>query len=353
MWKETLPSGGIRLVDRVKIDDKLKRVSVPLEKDTPQALRKATEALNEKIRTLAHKEEKASEITLEKAIEDYLDLKDCRESTRKNAKAQLAHAQDILGNVCLCDLKAADIRRAFYKANLQPTVINRSLSAFKTFLEWCVDMEYIETSPARKIRPLKIDEADKNPEDLYLEAEKLKDLLSNLSGMTYYVTQFLALTGMRIGEASALTLDDIGDKYISVTKSYSETTNEITKPKNKSSIREVYIQPELKKLLDEYLKWRNINIMAYGIRPKTLFYSKTGGIYREQYYCREAKKYGVHAHMLRHTHVAILAEQGVSLEAIARRIGHKGTGTTKAIYYHVTLKQKQKDEEAIAKTSIL
>ena len=43
----------------------------------------------------------------------------------------------------------------------------------------------------------------------------------------------------------------------------------------------------------------------------------------------------------------------LSLEAIARRIGHKGTATTKAVYYHVTEKQRQKDEEKMAQIKLL
>ena len=350
MWIETLQSGGLRMVDRVKINGKTKRISVPLEKNTPQAIRKAREALDLKSRTIT---QPTSEMRLNKAIEDYLDLKDCRESTRKNAKANLKHAEDILGDLSLSELTPAGLRRAFYKSNLSHSVINRTISAFKTFCSWCVDMEYLQNNPAQNIKPMKIDEAEKDPEELYLEPDRLRDLLKSLDGMPYYMTRFLALTGMRIGEASALTPEDIGDRYISITKAYSEMTNEITKPKNKSSIRNVFIQPELRTFLNEFLKWRRLDIMAYGIRPKTLFYSRSGAIYREQYFDRVINKYGAHPHLLRHTHVALLAEKGISLDAIARRIGHKGTGTTKAVYYHVTRKQKQKDEDAMAKIQIL
>ena len=49
MWIESLPSGGLRMVDRVKIAGKMRRVSVPLEKDTPQARRRALDALQKKI----------------------------------------------------------------------------------------------------------------------------------------------------------------------------------------------------------------------------------------------------------------------------------------------------------------
>ena len=165
--------------------------------------------------------------------------------------------------------------------------------------------------------------ARKKIRNLYLEQKQLKNLLDQLNGkdqMAYYMTRFLALTGMRIGEASALTPEDVGDKYISITKAYDNMTYTVSVPKTKTSIRQIYIQPELRELLNEYLKWRNLDMMAYGLRPPTLFYSRRGGYYIERLYNR-ALPPGIHPHMLRHTHVALLAEQGMSLEAIARRLG--------------------------------
>ena len=341
---------GLRLVDRIKVNGKTRRISVPLDRDTPQARRRAAEELQKKAGTM---ETPTSAWHLSAAIEDYLTLKDCRESTRVNVKTALRHALEILGDIPLSNLTPALIRRCYYQSELKPTIINRSLSGFKTFCSWCVDMEYMNENPARNVRPLKIDDPEKDPASLYMEPDQLKDLLDKLHGMAYYLTQFLAMTGCRIGEAIALTPEDIGDKYISITKSFCSETLTVTKPKNRSSIREVFIQPELRDLLDEYMKWRMLDMMATGLRPTTLFYSRTGTVYREKYYDDAIRKHGAHPHLLRHTHVALLAEQGMSLEAIARRIGHKGTGTTKAVYYHVTQKQKEKDEAAMAKVRIL
>ena len=353
MWVEKTSNGGLRLVDRIKINGKTKRVSVPLEKRTPQAIRKATEALLDKIQQIGHVEEKGPEMSLSEAIEDYLELKDCRKSTRKVVKSDLKNATTILGDGPLTALTPAETRRRFYKAQLPTTVTNRAIKAFRVFCKWCVDMEYLPDDPAKNLRLLKVEKEAPDPSTLYLEPDQLKDLLSKLHGMTYYLTRFLALTGCRIGEAAALLPEDIGDKYISITKAYSSNSGETTKPKNASSIRKVFIQPELRELLDEYLKWRNIDIMAYGIRPKTLFYSRTGTVMSEGLYGKRIAPYGIHPHLLRHTHVALLAEQGISLEAIARRIGHKGTGTTRDVYYHVTKKQREKDEMALAEVRIL
>ena len=58
-------------------------------------------------------------------------------------------------------------------------------------------------------------------------------------------------------------------------------------------------------------------------------------------------------HIFRHTHTALLAEQGVTLDAIARRLGHADSTITKSVYYHVTKKQRQKDEAALAAVRIL
>lgn len=353
MWQEKLKNGGLRLVDRVKVGGKVRRVSVPLDKDTPQALRRATEVLLEKTRQIAQGEEKTAKIGLYEAVDDYIDLKDCRESTKLTVTSELKHAKDLFGDVPLASLTPALIRRTFYKSNLKVSVVNRALKHFKAFLRWAVEMEYIESNPAEHVRPMKDDKPAPDPSTLYLEPDALKALLSNLHGMAYYMTRFLALTGMRIGEASALLPDDIGDKYISVTKAYSCNSYKITAPKNASSNRDIFIQPELRELIAEYLKWRNLDLMARGIRPKTLFYSERGEIYTEHHLAHSIRPYGAHPHILRHTHVALLAEKGMSLEAIARRIGHNGTGTTRAVYYHVTQKQRQKDEETMARIKIL
>ena len=59
------------------------------------------------------------------------------------------------------------------------------------------------------------------------------------------------------------------------------------------------------------------------------------------------------AHTLRHTHASILAAQGVSVDTIARRLGHENSKITRDVYLHVTEKLKELDNAAIDKTKIL
>lgn len=56
---------------------------------------------------------------------------------------------------------------------------------------------------------------------------------------------------------------------------------------------------------------------------------------------------------MRHTHVALMAEQGVSLEVISRRLGHSNSKITREIYHHVTKKMQEKDNQQIKDIKIL
>ena len=58
-------------------------------------------------------------------------------------------------------------------------------------------------------------------------------------------------------------------------------------------------------------------------------------------------------HILRHTHVSLLAEAGVPLEAISRRLGHSGSKVTKEVYMHVTKRLEERDRKRISNTSLL
>ena len=50
---------------------------------------------------------------------------------------------------------------------------------------------------------------------------------------------------------------------------------------------------------------------------------------------------GLTPHSLRHTHTSLLAEAGVGLEEIMRRLGHKDDDTTRYVYMHVTKSMKK------------
>ena len=54
-------------------------------------------------------------------------------------------------------------------------------------------------------------------------------------------------------------------------------------------------------------------------------------------------------HVLRHTHASLMIEQGLSLDIIARRLGHEDSEITRKIYIHITERLKEKENQIIAR----
>ena len=57
-------------------------------------------------------------------------------------------------------------------------------------------------------------------------------------------------------------------------------------------------------------------------------------------------------HIFRHTHISLLAEEGVPLKAIMARVGHNEPRTTMAVYTHVSNKMQQEVMNALERISI-
>ena len=98
----------------------------------------------------------------------------------------------------------------------------------------------------------------------------------------------------------------------------------------------------------------------YGYRSKLFMSNRDGNYLGYAAYnkyikllAREILGKDVTTHYMRHTHVALLAEQDVTLDAIARRLGHSDSQITKRIYFHVTEKLKEKDNAQIQNIKII
>lgn len=153
--------------------------------------------------------------------------------------------------------------------------------------------------------------------------------------MLFYI---LFWTGCRIGEALALTWDDIDTDSIRINKTLSHINGEIyvRPPKTRESNRIVKIPSFIALMLADYKRQTQYT----GIN---LFHQKSGSITR--LFKRHADKAGVkeiRLHDLRHSHASMLIQAGVPPIAIAERLGHKDARTTLKVYAH--LYKSTKDE---------
>ena len=191
-------------------------------------------------------------------------------------------------------------------------------------------------------------------QDKYLERDELKLLLNEMSQPIWRdLTEFMALSGLRFGEAAALTADDVdlNERYIHVRNTLDSVNKIVTDTKTWNSQRDVFIQAELLPL---------VTLLVRRSGGGLLFQDEDGG-YIEYYaynkYLKENSKVcldrQITTHALRHTHCSLCAEAGMELDAISRRLGHGDSRITKEIYFHVTKRMQEKENAAMDLVKIL
>lgn len=365
MWIEKLENGKFKAVERYEdiLTKKQKRVSVTIEKNTAQERKKAQEHLARKIFELQNKE-KTSNFTMKEVIEAY--RKDKKDSVKESTYTRIYSATNtflkIFGEDTFVSMLTVKIVKDRFRATKKTNhTLNEYLNRFKQLIRWAYknDMigstDFIDKMDRFKDEPRKTLIADK-----YLESKEVKILLDNMTHQRYRdLTEFLVLTGLRIGEAFALNIDDVDTKerVIHVTKTWDTNNFVLTDPKTQSSVRDVYMQDELfilcKRLKKEALEKKLCSGFDAFFQNKSRRY--TLGNYTAHLKNDSAQylNHPITPHALRHTHVSLLAEQGVSFDIISRRLGHDGSQVTKDIYFHVTEGLKKKDSEQLKSIKIL
>lgn len=346
MWVEELKTGKLRAVERYTdpLTEKYKKVSITIPDRKRKTLKEAEKILEQKIKDATTS--RGDRVTFGELVK--LHLADCEKrlkpSTYSRRKVTATNLVKHLGADSYID-KIAPIHIARYLTT------RWQVKEFITIMRWAYRMDYIESIAF--LDKLAIPERDKTPKKKYLEPEELTDILSRIRKDDYRdLTEFLALTGMRVGEALAITIDDIdlSERLISVNKTfYGKTMILNDTPKTPASNRKIYIQDDLLPLVRKLYKITREVSMFNGCR---FIFQREGKALNYNGYRDAVRLLGIHPHMLRHTHTALMAAQGVPLDVISRRLGHENSKVTREIYFHVTEKQRQKDYEAVRQVSL-
>ena len=370
MWVEERANGKFKFCERYTdyLTGNTKRVSVIMDKNTAQSRKIAQRALEQKIQDAMTVKPKKHQYTLKELVEEY--RKNQQLTVKKSTYTRNYHACnsiiEILGeNTIVEHLTARYVREKFLATGKAPGTLNEHLRRFRALIRWGYHNDLLQdASFLDKIENFKDIPHKEKIQDKYLEASELKQLLSEMSDPIWsLLTEFLALSGLRFGEAIALEDSDVdfSAKEIHGTKTFDSVNRVVTPPKSFCSIRDVFIQKELvvtcKNIRAQMLRRR----LMYGLDKPKLFLFSTQGTHIHYYaynkYLREnsLKILGrmITPHALRHTHASLLLEQGISIDTIARRLGHENSDVTREIYLHVTKKLQEKDNQQIAKISIL
>ena len=350
LYVEQLKDG--RFQYRLRFRDrsgKVHRISTIKESNSRQAYNQALRELQNRAATASF-----SRPTLEQALLLYLEEKErvLRPQTVLRNEWEIRRVNNALGNKYLDTLTVLDVKRAISSISEKNCTYNERLSRYRAFLNWCYQNELIQTNLSDKLIFLP-DSKRERIQDKYLEPDELEKLLDAIKPpMWYHLTLFLVLSGLRIGEAIALRMEDVGEKYITVDKTYSLITHEVGDTKTESSAREVYIQPELRAAIDDYLIYRSENFK----NNPFFFPGKTGELCYGSYnkYLRELSRKvldrTITPHAFRHTCASLYLASGVPVDTISRRLGHRNSRVTKDIYLHLTEKLKAADEKALERS---
>lgn len=361
MHVELLKNGHVRYQIAFTEDrtGKKRKVSKVFPRDTARNRREAEKLLNEKIRAINAGYTETDE-TLRSAFDAYLADKARRwrpATYRRNACAGRALCEILLPDTLISRLTARYISERLNMCGRSSTSLNELLTRLKGFLTWCWETERLEdVSWTRRLRPYPEPTAKERNAQKYLERDELAVLLPELKvDLNRYVIAFLALSGLRIGEALCLTKADVDldARAIHVSKTLDHGSGEVLAgAKTLTSVRDVYIQDELLQLCRDILQYMRKQSVACGFRTD-LFFSDFSGAPLQ--YARLNKYFSENTervigrrltlHSLRHTHASLMFEGGASLESVALRLGHSGTGTTRDIYLHITERLKERYNE--------
>lgn len=175
------------------------------------------------------------------------------------------------------------------------------------------------------------EEKQKPGSDILKESEVEKIFNFNFGSRKYNVLfKFLYLTGLRVSEALALTVNDIDfeKKELHVNKQIMIYSGKISSTKSKTSNRIVPLFNETIELLNDHLK--NIN-------SDRLFELKYVTVKYKLRLVGEELEIKIKSHMFRKTFVSRMQfDFGISADVVASWVGHIDTKTTKEYYTFLT-----------------
>jgi len=307
--------------------------------------------------------------TMQQLFIEYINTKqhDVRKTTsQKYEKEYELYIKPQLENVMLCKLTIPMLQK--WKSYIESleiglTTRNHAYSTLRILLNYAVRMEYISKNPLVALGCFKDADYCKAEIKYYTAseflsyinvakqyAEKRESECRNLSEWDYYVFFNIAFyTGMRKGEILALKWSDIDDEHIMVKRSIQQKVSggeDIeTPPKSKSSIRTLQIPLPLVKVLNEHRK-RQKHIGQF-----TKEYRVCGGQQcikggslgdKNRFYAGLSGQKRIRVHDFRHSHVSVLANEGINIQEIARRLGHTKVELTWNTYSHLYPREQEK-----------
>ena len=366
LYEEILPDGRCkyRLPYVDTITGKNRTLSVVMASRSASNYKLALRVLQEKLDRLLL-DAGASDPTLRELADLYYREKEpqLKKSTMKRNRFSIERVIASLGeDVRVSALSVPLLKRALNDTAGRSVTYNENLKRIKALLRWAYLNEYLgEPSLYEKLQPLPDRNKKARIEDKYLEREELAILLAAAENKTWQLAiRFLALSGLRVGELISLKDSDIDKKYIHVVTTYELSVGVVSTPKTADSFRDVYLRPELLACVHEIRSYMRAYKFERGVRSDLFMCAADGGFLDYHAFRRylgtlssRVLDHHITPHALRHTAASLLIADGVPLDVVSRMLGHADSKVTREIYFHITEKQKSRDQAILDRASVL
>lgn len=319
----------------------------------------------------------ASRITVGELYDQYMEAKrhEWRETTyEKTQRRMKAHVLPSLGGIRLDRLNAQVLqswKNGLAGCELAVSTQKGVYAELRALLNYGVRMEYLIRSPLVAVGNFK-DKDFTSPKDKlnYYTSEQFRQYMAvarqeaeekeNLYDWGFYVFFAIAYyTGMRKGEINALKWSDIEGSIINVRRSVSQKVKGAavteTPPKNKTSYRSIQMPLPLIEVLNEHrARYQAINGYSDDLRVcgGKQCLSDTAIENHNANFAEKAGLPHIRIHDFRHSHASLLANEGINIQEIARRLGHSKIEQTWNTYSHLYPREEERAVQILNRVNV-
>ena len=258
------------------------------------------------------------------------------------------HIIPLLGNLPVSDITPATIgawQTKMLTKHLKPSTLATIHADLSAFFNYAVKFLGVPSNPVKAVGRL----GSKRTEDYHLwtpaQFQAVMQYVENPAENMLF--SLLFATGLRLGEAQALTVADFdrATRVLNVNKNLVYVAGHylLLTPKTPRSKRRVILPKSTAAQLAAYID----KLPKKAAPTDTLFPTNVKrSTYRRHLYAAAAAAgvAPIKIHDLRHSHASLLVHLGVPITAIAARLGHDNPAITLKVYSHIL----PSDEEKVA-----
>ena len=363
MFYKLLDSGKYRYYEKFYDDreDKWKQVTVTLNSKSRVSQAEAKRRLAvkiDKILTAPTKtdlsKQKIDNITFSQLLEEWKNIRqnEIKPASFKSEMNCLRYFIETVGDLKLSEYTTQVVQSYLMSLNIANLTRKNRKIYLNGIFGYAEKVGYILSSPVKNVVIPKV-KADyeklRKAQEHYISKDELSLVLSyceehNKDKRYALAMEFIFLTGLRFAEFIGIRYEDVDfekqllriDHTIDyVSHKYDERVLQTTK--TVGSVRTIILSERCFEIID-YFKVNCLDEVF-------IFVTERGQIMRQPKLYQfikdrcdtvlgKGKAYNIH--MLRHSHISLLAELGIPIKAIMERVGHVDESITLRIYSHVT-----------------